>query len=422
MARVYERLTAMTVRQLRGAGRFPDGGGLYLQITPTGARSWIFRYRVAGRERQMGLGPLEFVTLAEAREKARAARLQRYNGEDPLGGRTGRRPTAGASAPVGVTFKEAMVAYIATNKVAWRNQKHVAQWSSTLDTYAVPHFGQKLLADIDTADVLKALKPIWLTKAETASRLRGRIEAILSWGAAHGYRQGENPARWKGHIEMILPAKSRVAKVKHHAALSYTELPQFMTAMRSQGGVGVQALRFAILTAARTGEVIGADWREIDFENKTWTVPASRMKAGREHRVPLSRPAMEILEKQRQAWFEIEARRHRKTLKSGEVGPVGPVFWGQLAGKGLSNMALLAVLRRMGRGDLTSHGFRSTFRDWAAEETDFPSEVVEMALAHTIANKVEAAYRRGDLFEKRRGLMDCWAAASEQDSLGCLDN
>lgn len=198
----------MTVRQLRGAGRYPDGGGLYLHIIPSGGRPWIFRYRVAGRERQMGLGPLEFVSLAQAREKARAARLQRYNGEDPLGGRIGRRPTPVSPAPVGVTFKEAMEAYIDTNKAAWRNEKHIAQWSSTLETYAVPHFGAKALADIETADVLNALKPIWLTKSETASRLRGRIEAVLNWGAVHGYRQGENPARWKGHIEMILPAKS----------------------------------------------------------------------------------------------------------------------------------------------------------------------------------------------------------------------
>lgn len=402
----------MTVRQLQGAGRYPDGGGLYLQITPTGARSWIFRYRAAGRERQMGLGPLEFVSLAEAREKARAARLQRYNGEDPLGAHIGRRPKV-VSAPKGVTFREAMTAYIETNKAAWRNEKHIQQWSSTLETYAVPHFGAKVLADIETADVLKALKPIWLTKSETASRLRGRIEAVLNWGAAQGHRQGENPARWKGHIEMILPAKSKVAKVKHHAALDYKEMPRFMDSMRSQGGVGVLALRFVILTAARTGEVIGADWSEIDFDSKVWTVPASRMKAGREHRVPLSASALEILERQRQAWFEIEARRYRKTLKDGEAGPIGPVFWGRLAGKGLSNMALLAVLRRMGRDDLTSHGFRSSFRDWAAEETQFQREVVEMALAHTIGDKVEAAYRRGDLFEKRRVLMDQWAEACE---------
>lgn len=267
----------MTVRQLQGAGRYPDGGGLYLQITPSGGKSWIFRYHTAGRERQMGLGPLEFVSLAEAREKA------------------------------------------------------------------------------------------------------------------------------------ILPAKSKVAKVKHHAALDYKEMPGFMASMREQSGVGVQALRFVILTAARTGEVIGADWSEIDFEAKVWTVPASRMKAGREHRVPLSEPALEIPKRQREAWFEIEARRYRKTLRVGETAPIGPVFWGQRAGKGLSNMALLAVLRRMGRGDLTNHGFRSTFRDWAAEDTAFPGEVVEMALAHAIGNKVEAAYRRGDLFEKRKILMEAWA-------------
>lgn len=359
----------------------------------------------------MGLGPLAFVTLAEAREKARAARLQRYNGEDPLGARAEARVTAAKLERKGVTFAEAMVAYIDGNKAAWRNDKHIQQWSSTLNTYAVPYFGSKLLAEIETADVLKALEPIWLTKSETASRLRGRIEAVLSWGAVHGYRQGENPARWKGHIEMILPAKSKVAKVKHHAALDYREMPRFMLSMDSQSGVGVKALRFVILTAARTGEVIGADWSEIDFENKVWTVPASRMKAGREHRVPLNGPALEILEHQRAAWFEIEARRHRKTLKDGQLGPVGPVFWGQLAGKSLSNMALLAVLRRMGRDDLTSHGFRSSFRDWAAEETQFAGEVVEMALAHTIANRVEAAYRRGDLLEKRRTLMNEWAAA-----------
>ena len=359
----------------------------------------------------MGLGPLELVSLAEAREKARAARLQRYNGEDPLGARADAKVLATKLERKGVTFAEAMVAYIAGNKAAWRNEKHIQQWSSTLNTYAVPHFGSKALDEIETADVLNALEPIWLTKSETASRLRGRIEAVLSWGAVHGYRRGDNPARWKGHIEMILPAKSKVAKVKHHAALDYREMPRFMASLRSQGGVGVMALRFVILTAARTGEVIGADWSEIDFKNKVWTVPASRMKAGREHRVPLSAPAIEILERQRAVWFEIEGRRHRKTLKEGETGPTGHVFWGQVAGKGLSNMALLAVLRRMGHDDLTSHGFRSTFRDWAAEETEFASEVAEMALAHAIGNKVAAAYRRGDLFEKRRTLMNRWAEA-----------
>lgn len=411
MARVYDRLSVLTVRQLQAPGRYPDGGGLYLQIGPTGGKSWIFRYRHAGRERQMGLGPLQLVSLAQAREQARDIRMQRYRGVDPLGARGVQQKVTATEASSGPTFAEAMVAYIDANKAAWRNEKHVAQWSSTLNTYAAPHLGKKRLADIETADVLAAVQPIWLTKSETASRLRGRIEAVLSWGTVQGFRSGENPARWKGHLEMILPAKAKVAKVKHHAALDYKEMPAFMAAMRSQSGVGVLALRFVILTAARTGEVIGADWGEIDLYNKVWTVPASRMKAGREHRVPLSDAAMEILEQQRKSWFEIEARRHRKTLNPGEVGPIGPVFWGQVAGRGLSNMALLAVMRRMGRDDLTSHGFRSSFRDWAAEETDFQGEVVEMALAHTIANKVEAAYRRGDLFEKRRALMEEWAKA-----------
>lgn len=391
MARMYDRLTALTVRHLERPGKYPDGGGLYLQVSPSGGKSWIFRYHVNKRERNMGLGPLQFVSLAEAREKARAARVQLYQGEDPLGANAGRWSKQKEEQAKGVTFKDAMTAYIEINRVAWRNDKHTQQWSSTLEAYALPHFGKKPLAAIDTSDVLAALKPIWTTKAETASRLRGRIEAILNWGAAHGYRQGENPARWKGHLEMILPAKSKVAKVKHHVAMAYQDLPDFMQAMGQQSGVGALALRFTILTAARTGEVIGADWSQIDLDNKAWTIPAERMKAGREHRVPLTAPAIEILEQQRQAWFELEARRYRKTLQAGQTGPIGPVFWGQTTGKPLSNMAMLAVLRRAGHGDLTSHGFRSSFRDWAAEETGFSTEVVEMALAHAISSKVEAA-------------------------------
>lgn len=300
-----------------------------------------------------------------------------------------------------------MVAYIDTNKAAWRNDKHVQQWRNTLETYAAPRFGDKVLAEIDTTYVLAAVQPIWLTKPETASRLRGRIETVLNWGAAQGMREGENPARWKGHLEMILPAKSKVRKVKHHAALDFEELPLFMANLKAQSGVGVQALQFAILTAARSGEVLGADWSEIDLDGKVWTVPASRMKAGRAHRVPLTDTAIQILEQQRQTWFDFEARRFKKTVMTGG----GAIFCGQLAGKSLSNMAMLAVLRRMGRGGLTSRGFRSTFREWAAEKTNYPGELVEMALAHTIANKVEAAYRRGDLFDKRRGLMDDWARA-----------
>ncbi|MFY8144429.1 MAG: tyrosine-type recombinase/integrase [Caulobacter sp.] len=409
MSRALHRLTAVAVRNLREAGRYPDGGGLYLQITPAGVRSWIFRYRIDGRERQMGLGPLAMVSLAQAREKARLARVQRHNGEDPLGGRKGRRPRIACPAAGGPTFQEAMAAYIETHKAGWRNAQHVQQWSSTLQTYAAPYFGSKPLAAITTADVLAALQPIWLTKTETANRVRGRIETILNWGAAQGYREGENPARWKGHIEMILPAKSKVAKVTHHAALDYRQIAAFMTQLSLEAGVGVQALRFTILTAARTGEVIGADWREIDFDNKVWIIPATRMKAGREHRVPLSGPAMEILAQRRQAWWDIEARRYRRKGAPQVAGPTGPVFCGRRAGKALSAASMLMVLQRMGWGELTCHGFRSTFRDWAAEETDVSTEVVEMALAHTIANKVEASYRRGDLQEKRRALMERWA-------------
>lgn len=410
MARLYDRLSALAVQHKQAPGRYPDGGGLYLQVTPTGGKSWIFRYRHEGRERQMGLGPLEFVSLAEARELAREARRQRYLGQDPLGDRQALRKKQVAAQRKGMVFRDAMVAYIETNKVAWRNDKHVQQWRNTLEAYAAPRFGDKVLADIDTTDVLAAVQPIWLTKAETASRLRGRIETVLNWGAAQGMREGENPARWKGHLEMILPAKSKVRNVKHHEALPFEELPLFMANLKGQSGVGVPALQFTILTAARSGEVLGADWSEIDFVGKVWTVPASRMKAGKTHRVPLADAAIEILEQQRRAWFEFEARRFKRTVGEGE-GPVGPVFCGQLAGKGLSNMAMLAVLRRMGRDKLTSHGFRSTFRDWAAEKTNYPGELVEMALAHTIGNKVEAAYRRGDLFEKRRGLMEDWAKA-----------
>ncbi|MBU4435371.1 MAG: integrase arm-type DNA-binding domain-containing protein, partial [Alphaproteobacteria bacterium] len=373
MAKLVDRLTAMTVRHLRGPGRYHDGRGLYLQVTPSGGKSWIFRYAIDRRERQMGLGPIEFVSLSQARELAHEARKQLYEGHDPLEMRPSRRKarrveTPKEDPPTGFTFREAMVAYIDTNKAAWRSDKHVQQWRTTLETYAAPHFGDKPLAAIETADVLAALKPIWLTKAETASRLRGRIEAVLSWGTVQGFRTGENPARWSGHLQMILPAKSRVRKVKHHAALDYEALPGFMADLRLQAGVGVLALRFTILTAARTGEVLGADWSEIDLERKVWTVPASRMKAGREHRVPLSDAALEILEHQRGVWGEAEARRYRKTVGEGR-GPIGPVFTGLLAGKALSNMAMLAVLRRMGRSDLTSHGFRSTFRDWAAEVT-----------------------------------------------------
>lgn len=406
MARISERLTALRVQHLKAPGRHPDGGGLYLQITPSGGKSWIFRYRRNSRERQMGLGPLRFVTLAQAREKARVARSLLFEGQDPI-----ERATLApvVQTPSGVTFDEATRSYIDLNKTAWRNAKHAQQWRNTLNTYALPTLGAKRLGQIETADVVQVLRPIWLVKTETASRLRSRIEAILNWGTAHGYRQGENPARWRGHLEMIFPAKTRVAKVKNHPALPFEDLPAFMGALKMHTGVGAPALRFVILTAARIGEVLGADWREIDLDQRIWTIPAERMKAGKVHRVPLSDPAIEILQEQRRIWFATEARRYHTAREVGQPRPRGLVFVGSRPHRAVSASAISTLLRLPGLTGFTCHGFRSTFRDWASEETSASAEVVEMALAHTIANKVEAAYRRGDLLQKRRPLMDHWA-------------
>lgn len=293
-----------------------------------------------------------------------------------------------------MTFDACAAAYIGAHETGWRNAKHRDQWRNTLSTYANPVFGSRPVQAIDVGLVMKALEPIWQTKPETASRLRGRIEAVLDWATVRGYRQGDNPARWRGHLDKLLPARNKIRSVEHHAALPYDETAEFLAMLRSQEGIGARALEFLILTAARTGEVIGAQRDEIDLDEKVWIVPAARMKAGREHRVPLSPAAVAVLERMKESC-------------EGDF-----VFPGGRRNKPLSNMALLAVLRRMGRGDLTAHGFRSTFRDWAAERTNFPREVAEAALAHTVGDKVEAAYRRGDLFDKRRQLMEAWARFS----------
>jgi integrase len=294
-----------------------------------------------------------------------------------------------------MTFREGAETYIAAHKAGWKNPKHAAQWPATLATYVYPVFGDLPVQAIDTGLVMKALEPIWTAKPETATRVRGRIESVIDWATARGYRQGENPARWRGHLENLFPKKSKVRRVEHHPALPYDEIGAFTASLRGQGGIGARALEFLILTAARTGEVIGARWDEFDLAQKVWTVPAERMKAGKEHRVPLSAPALAIVEAM------------RETRESEFVFPGGK------RGKPLSNMAMLKLLKRMGRDDLTAHGFRSSFRDWAAESTGFPSEVVEMALAHMVGDKVEAAYRRGDLFAKRRQLMEAWARYCE---------
>lgn len=389
--RHLHRLSALAVGRLKDAGMYADGGGLYLQVTGSGAKSWIFRYAMAGREREMGLGPLHTVSLAEARERALEARKLKSSGVDPIEARRASRSLQKLEAARSITFKDAADAYIKANRAGWKNAKHAAQWASTLETYVYPVFGDFAVGAIDTALVLKVIEPIWTTKSETASRVRGRIETILDWATVRGYREGLNPARWRGHLDKLLPAKTKVRKVEHHAALPYRELPDFMAGpLAQQVGIGARALEFAILTASRTSEVIGARWAEIDLEARLWVVPAERMKAGREHRVPLSQGTCQIVA----AMAEIRTSEF--------------VFPGGNAEKPLSEMAMLATLRRMKRTDITPHGFRSTFRDWAAECTDVPGEVVEMALAHTVANKVEAAYRRGDLFEKRKDLMDRW--------------
>lgn len=384
------QLSALKVSRTRDPGLYADGGGLYLQVTNAEARSWIFRFMLNGRARSMGLGSLHTLTLAEAREKATECRKLCLDGIDPIEAREKARATARLDAANTITFDACSEAYIEAHRMGWRNAKHANQWRNTLATYASPVFGALPVQAVDTGLVMRVIEPIWGGKTETATRVRGRIESVLDWAATRGYRQGENPARWRGHLQNLLPKRSKVKRVEHHAALPFREISEFVGRLRAQSGTSPLALEFTILTAARTGEVIGATWDEIDLAERTWTVPAGRMKGGREHRVPLCDRAVEILE-----GFKVLGDRH--------------VFPGGKRGRSLSNMAMLELLKRMNRPDLTVHGFRSTFRDWAAETTHFPNEMVEMALAHIIENRVEAAYRRGDLFQKRCELMDAWA-------------
>jgi integrase len=396
MARNIGNLSAVALPKLK-PGMHGDGGGLYLQVTKGGGRTWIFRFMLDRRAREMGLGPLHIVPLAEAREKARECRKLRHEGVDPIEARKAKRAEERLAAATAMTFQECAERYIEAHRAGWRNPKHAAQWPSTLTTYVYPVFGSLPVQAVDVGLVSKVLEPIWQTKPETASRVRGRIEAVLDWATVRGYRQGDNPARWRGHLDKLLPARNKVRKIAHHSALPYAEMGRFVVCLREHEGVGARALEFLILTAMRTGEVIGARWDEFDLAEKLWTVPGARMKAGKEHRVPLSGRALAIIE----------------GMKAQRVNDHEFVFPGARPRKPLSNMAMLKVLQRMGRKDLTAHGFRSSFRDWAAERTSFPHEVAEMALAHTVADKVEAAYRRGDLFQKRRQLMDAWAKHCE---------
>lgn len=387
---------ALTPYEVKNArpGRHADGHGLHLLVKKSGARSWVYRFMLNGKSRDVGLGAAagaDAISLSDARDLASALRLKVKAKVDPLEERQREAAQALAAAQAaeiaGITFKAVADAYIAANEGSWRNGKHRQQWRNTLATYAYPVMGELPVAEIGTAHVLKILEPIWQDKAETASRVRGRIETILDAAKARGYRDGENPARWRGHLAQILPARKRLSR-GHHKAMPYEQVPAFIAELRARNAMAALALEFTILTGARTGEALGATWDEVNLEKAIWTIPAARMKAGKEHRVPLSPRAVEILEAV-------------KPLKKPNLFPA------EKGGK-LSGMAMTMLLRRMEQ-DCTVHGFRSCFRDWAAECTGYAHEVAEMALAHTIENKVERAYRRGDLFEKRRRLMADWA-------------
>jgi integrase len=405
MARTLGRLTALKVEKARKPGMYADGGGLYLRVTPEGARNWVFRFMIDRKPRWMGLGPLALYSLADARARAQDARRKRHEGIDPIEARRAKRAQQRLDAAKAITFKQCAESYIASHRAGWRNAKHRYQWPATLGAYVYPAIGALPVQAVDTALVHKVLEPIWTAKPETASRVRQRIENILGFAKVCGYRDGENPARWRGHLDNLLPARSKVRDVKHLAALPYVELPTFLVNLRTREATAARALEFLVLTAARTGEVIGARWNEIDMLDKIWTVPAGRMKAHREHRVPLSPRAVAILKEMLAA-------------RNGDDGNAY-VFPGPKPGKPLSNMAFLMLLRRMGLDYLTVHGFRATFKTWASERTSFQNEIAEAALAHIIGDKVEQAYRRGDLFDKRRRLMQQWAtyctaAAREQ--------
>lgn len=409
MPKKAKELSALAVSKLKTDGRYAVGGvdGLHLRVVGA-SRAWILRIAVGKRvdrdgqvivhRRDVGLGGYPDVSLAEARDRAREMRKLVRDGVDPVQNRQAEKVQTALEIAKAKSFKDCGIAYIEANRAGWKNDKHVQQWENTLATYVYPKFGHLPVVSIDTGMVLAVLQQpvettgdtLWLAKTETASRLRGRIESILDWATFRGYRQGDNPARWKGHLEHELPARNKVQKVTHHAALPYAQIPAFMVDLKSKVGVSARALEFAILTAARSGEVRGAKWSEMDLTARIWTIPGERMKAGKEHRVPLASEVIDLL----------NALPREEDSVHVFIAPRG----GQL-----SDMALTAVLRRMNHGGLTQHGFRSSFRDWAGETTAYPREVCEHALAHKLADGVEAAYQRGDLLIKRAGLMSDWA-------------
>ncbi|MES2295353.1 MAG: integrase arm-type DNA-binding domain-containing protein [Pseudomonadota bacterium] len=391
-SRAIFRLSTLQITKLRAPGRYCDGGGLYLQIGREDSRSWIFRYALKGRVRDMGLGSASVIGLADARDFAAQCRKLAIRGIDPIQERLRRRQEDAEEEASALTFKECATSLIEARKASWRSEKLGKQWLSTLQTYVFPHFGHLPIANINTQLVMKALEPIWNAKPSTAGRVRQRVEAILDAGKARGLRSGDNPARWRGHLQVLLSDPSKLRKTSHHPALPYSEIGTFMPQVRQQQSTAARALELLILTATRTSETICAKWTEVNLGAAVWTIPGERIKTGREHRIPLSAPAVALLHEMNK-------------FNNGEF-----IFPGLKRGKPLSNMAILKLLQRMGFDHITTHGFRSTFRDWAAEQTNFPRDVAEMALAHAVENKVEAAYRRGDLFLKRAKLMEAWAS------------
>lgn len=388
------KLTQLQVDKLKTEGIHSDGAGLSLKVTKNGSKSWVYRYMLAGKAHWMGLGSYPDVSLAEAREKAADYRKLTRQNIDPLAEKRKQTSVIRAAIAKYITFDKASAQYIEAHKAGWKNAKHADQWTNTLATYASPVIGNVDVSLIDTSHIMRILEKdnFWNEKTETAHRVRGRIESVLDWATARKYRAGENPARWKGHLDKLLPARTKVKKIEHHPALPWLDMGAFMVKLREQEGIAAKAVELTILTACRSGEVRGAVWEEFDLDAGVWIIPPERMKAKKEHRIPLSDKAIKLLREQK------------------ELFPMGFVFPGMKEGKPLSDMSLTAVLRRMEYNEITVHGFRSSFRDWAAESTGYPSEMVEMALAHTIGNKVEAAYRRGDLFEKRRRMMNDWSS------------
>ncbi len=391
MAKQVEQLTAKGVEHKRKPGYHADGAGLCLQVSGSSSKSWILRYMLHGKARWMGLGAYPTISLVVARQKAAEQRKLLAEGIDPIDARKSLQSERALAQAAGMTFDQCAGAYIEAHKAGWRSTIHAAQWVTTIRDYASPVFGSLSVQAINTALVMKALEPIWSSKTETATRVRGRIESVLDWAKVRGYRSGENPARWRGHLDMLLPKPSKVAKVRHHAALSYADVGAFLRELRARNGVAPKALEFIILTVARVSEAVKAKWDEIDFQRKVWTVPADRMKSGREHRVPLSDAAIKLL------------------LALKEEKQSDYIFPGQRIKKPITGTACLRLLADMKRDTITVHGFRSSFRDWCAEQTNYPREIAEAALAHVIGDKTEAAYQRGDLLEKRRLLMQTWA-------------